>query len=66
MGLMLINHSNPYIHSTTILSDKHVREHAHLFMSTFTSYAPGHIYIAEMRTKGVSKCTVTSERSVFS
>ena len=25
MGLMLINHSNPYIHSTTVLCDKHVR-----------------------------------------
>ena len=27
--------------------------------------APSHIYIADMRTKEVSKCTVTSERSVF-
>ena len=25
MGLMLINHSNPYIHSTTILCDIHVQ-----------------------------------------
>ena len=33
-------------------------------MSTCTSYV--HIYIADMCTKEVSKCTVTSERSVFS
>ena len=36
------------------------------FMSTCTSYVPTHIYIADMRTKEVSKCTLTSERSVFS
>ena len=34
-------------------------------MSTCTSYANTHIYIADMRTKEVSKCTVTSERSIF-
>ena len=25
MGLMLINHSNPYIHSTTVLCDKNTK-----------------------------------------
>ena len=34
-------------------------------MSTCTSYVHTHIYITDMRTKEVSKCTVTSERSVF-
>ena len=34
-------------------------------MSTCTSYVPTNIYIADMRTKEVSKCTVTSERNVF-
>ena len=24
MGLMVINHSNPYIHSTTVLCDEHM------------------------------------------
>ena len=28
-------------------------------------YIPTHIYIADMGTKEVSKCTVTSERSIF-
>ena len=36
------------------------------FMSTCTSYVPTHIYIADKRTKELSKCTVISERSVFS
>ena len=36
------------------------------FMSTCTSYVPMHICIADMGTKEVSKCTVTSERSIFS
>ena len=35
-------------------------------MSTCTSYVPTHIYIADMRTKEVSKSTVTSEQSGFS
>ena len=34
-----------------------------LLVSMCTSYVPTHIYIADMRTKEVSKCT---ERSVFS
>ena len=37
-------------------------------MSTCTSYSmyiPSHIYIANMCTKEVNKCTVTSEQSVF-
>ena len=33
--------------------------------SMCTSYVHTHIYIADIRTKEVSKCTVTSERSVF-
>ena len=45
---------------------KRVRENAHLFMSKCTSYVPTHIYIADMLTEEVSKCTVTSERSVYS
>ena len=31
--------------------------------STCTSYVHMHIYIADMRTKEVSKCTVTSEQA---
>ena len=33
---------------------------------TCTSYVPTLIYIADMHTKEVSKCTVTSELSIFS
>ena len=32
---------------------------------SYDSYEPTHIYIADMLTKEVSKCTVTSERSVL-
>ena len=42
-----------------------VYEHAHL-IDDDVHYAHTHIYIADMRTKEVSKCTVTSERSIFS
>ena len=35
-------------------------------MSMCASYVPMHIYIADMCMKEVSKCTVTSERSIFS
>ena len=41
-----------------------VREHAHLIHVHV--HVPTHIYIADMRTKEISKCTVTSEGSVFS
>ena len=34
-------------------------------MSTCTRYVYTHICIADMRTKEVSKCTATSERSIF-
>ena len=34
-------------------------------MSTSTSYVHTHIYIADMRTKKVSKCAITSEQSVL-
>ena len=43
-----------------------VCENTPTFMSTCTSYVHTHIYIADMCTKKVSKCAVTSERSVFS
>ena len=45
---------------------KRVRKHAYLIHVTCTSYVPTYIYIADMSTKEVSKCIVTSERSVFS
>ena len=34
-------------------------------MRPYFSYVPTHIYIADMLTKEVSKCTVTSERSML-
>ena len=38
---------------------------AHLIHDHVPSYVPTHIYIADMRTKEVGKCTVTSERSIL-
>ena len=43
-----------------------VGEHAHLIHVHVHYYVPTHIYIADMRTKEVSICTITSELSVFS
>ena len=37
-----------------------------LFAQAYYNYVHTHIYIADMHTKEVSKCTVTSERSIFS
>ena len=42
-----------------------VREHAHL-IHVHVHALPMHIYIADMHMKEVSKCTITSERNVFS
>ena len=38
----------------------------YMCVNTPTSYVHTHIYIADMCTKEVSKCTVTSERNNFS
>ena len=35
----------------------------YMCVNTPTSYVHTHIYIADMRTKVVSKCTVTSEQA---
>ena len=35
------------------------------FMSACTSYVHSHIYIADMKLKEESKCTITSEGSIF-
>ena len=48
---------------------KHVREHAHLIhvhvhqLCTYIIIIYTHIYIADMRTKKVSKCVVTSKEA---
>ena len=47
-----------------ILNYTRLHTHTHtLFISMSTSYVHMHIYIADMRTKKVSKCAVTYERS---
>ena len=40
---------------------RYKHEYTHYFMFTCTSYVHKHIYIVDMRSKNVSKCTVTFE-----
>ena len=58
---------HPRVCAPRVNNYKRVREHAHLILSTCTSYVPIYAYLyCGYGTKEVSKCTVTSERSVFS
>ena len=41
MGLMVINHSNPYIHSTTVLCDNYVPGVQKVIIKTLTMTIPG-------------------------
>ena len=54
---------NPRACAPRVNNNKRVREHAHLIhvhVHYLCIYIPTHIYIADMHTKEVSKCTVTS------
>ena len=65
-GVIISLLCNPHAFSPGIIITSVCTNTPTYFVSTCTSYVPTHIYIADMRKKEVSKCTVTSEQSVLS